>query len=245
MRSLLVVVYGVAFTILLSVAIGSWLATPTLTTTPSIVARTAPTILDLVIALASGAAGAYGASNRNVSVSLAGVAISISLVPPLATVGLLLGQGDYNGATGAMLLFLTNFVSIVLAATVVFVLVGIAPIGELIGRDSRTRGWLLTFTAAALFLLVPLAVAFQTTYVASADDIAASEAVDAWLPTTLGYQLISVDVDGAVVTVQLAGPLEPPGLTALGASIDAALGRDVSTDVRVFAAEMYPGSVKP
>lgn len=245
MRSLLVVAYGIAFTILLSVAIGSWLATPTLTTTPSIVARTAPTILDLVIALASGAAGAYGASNRKVSDALAGVAISISLVPPLATVGLLLGQGDYPGASGAMLLFLTNFVSIVLAATVVFVLVGIAPIGELIGRDSRTRGWLLTFTAAALFLLVPLAVAFQTTYVASADDIAAREAVDAWLPTALGYQIVSVDVEGATVTVQLAGPLDPPDLDSLDAAEDAALGRDVQTSVRVFAAETYPGSAAP
>ena len=245
MRSLLVVSYGVAFTILLSVAIGSWLATPTLTTTPSIVARTAPTILDLVIALASGAAGAYGASNRKVSDALAGVAISISLVPPLATVGLLLGQGDFNGATGAMLLFLTNFVSIVLAATVVFVLVGIAPIGELIGRDSRTRGWLLTFTAAALFLLVPLAVAFQTTYAASEDDIAATEAVDAWLPTDLGYQVIGVDVDGSTVTVQLAGPLDPPDLDALDAAVDAALGRDVATSVRVFAAEIYPEPSAP
>ncbi len=245
MRSLLVVGYGIAFTILLSVAIGSWLATPTLTTTPQVVARTAPTILDLVIALASGAAGAYGASNRKVSDALAGVAISISLVPPLATVGLLLGQGDLGGASGAMLLFLTNFVSIVLAATVVFVLVGIAPIGELIGRDSRTRGWLLTFTAAALFLLVPLAVAFQTTYAASADEIAASEAVEAWLPTTLGYQIESVAVDGGVVTVQLAGPLDPPGLGALDAAIDAALGRDVETSVRVFAAETYPGTVAP
>ena len=50
---------------------------------------------------------------------------------------------------------------------------------------------------------------------------------------------------GAVVTVQLAGPLHPPDLAALDAAIDAALGRDVSTDVRVFAAETYPGAAQP
>ena len=245
MRSLLVAIYGIVLAILVSVAIGSWLATPTLTVTPQIVARTAPTILDLVIALASGAAGAYGASNRKVSDALAGVAISISLVPPLATVGLLLGQGDYDGASGAMLLFLANFVSIVLAASVVFVLVGIAPIGELVGRDSRTRGWLLTFAAGALVLLVPLAVAFQSTYARSADEIAAGEAVQGWLPPGQGYEILSVRVDGSTVFVELAGPLEPPDLGALDADIDLALGRDVTTQVRVFAAVTYPASVVP
>lgn len=245
MRSLLVASYGIALAILVSVAIGSWLATPTLTETPQIVARTAPTILDLVIALASGAAGAYGASNRKVSDALAGVAISISLVPPLATVGLLFGQGDYDGASGAMLLFLTNFVSIVLAATVVFVLVGIAPIGELVGRESRTRGWLLTFAAGALVLLVPLALAFQGTSATATDEIAATGAVQAWLPPDEGYEIVSVRVDGAAVFVELAGPLDPPDLRGLDADIDAVLGRDVATQVRVFAAVTYPAPVAP
>jgi uncharacterized hydrophobic protein (TIGR00271 family) len=245
MRSLLVASYGIALAILVSVAIGSWLATPTLTVTPQIVARTAPTILDLVIALASGAAGAYGASNRKVSDALAGVAISISLVPPLATVGLLLGQGDYTGASGAMLLFLTNFVSIVLAASVVFVLVGIAPIGELVGRESRTRGWLLTFAAGALVLLVPLALAFQGTSATATDEIAAAGAVQAWLPPDEGYEIVSVRVDGTAVFVELAGPLDPPNLQALDTDIDVALGRDVTTQVRVFAAVTYPAPVVP
>ena len=245
MRSLLVTIFGVVFTIVLAVAIGSWLATPTLTVTPEIVARTSPTILDLVIALASGAAGAYGVSNRKVSDALAGVAISISLVPPLSTVGLLLGQGDYTGASGAMLLFMTNFVSIVLAASVVFVLVGIAPIGELVGRDSRTRAWLVTFAAGALVLLIPLALAFQTTYIESSDEIAAGRAVEAWLPAEAGYRIVSVRVHGQTVDVELSGPLDPPGLPALDADIDAALGRDVATEVRVFAAVTYPGIVVP
>jgi uncharacterized hydrophobic protein (TIGR00271 family) len=245
MRALLVTIFGIAFTILLAVAIGSWLATPTLTMTPQIVARTSPTILDLVIALASGAAGAYGVSNRKVSDALAGVAISISLVPPLSTVGLLLGQGDYSGASGAMLLFMTNFVSIVLSASVVFVLVGIAPIGQLIGRDSQTRAWLVTFAAGALILTVPLALAFQSTYAESTDEIAASAAVEAWLPPGQGYQVVSVRVHGDTVDVQLAGPLDPPDLSALDAGVDAALGRDVATQVRVFAAVTYPGKVTP
>ena len=40
-----------------------------------------------------------------------------------------------------MLLFMTNFVSIVLAASVVFVLVGVVPIASLVESAERTQGW--------------------------------------------------------------------------------------------------------
>jgi uncharacterized hydrophobic protein (TIGR00271 family) len=245
MRSLLVAVFGIVFTIVLAVAIGSWLATPTLAATPEIVARTSPSILDLVVALAAGAAGAYGATNRKVSDALAGVAISISLVPPLAVVGLLLGAGDLSGASGALLLFLTNFVSIVLAATVVFVLSGVAPIGELLAHQSRTRAWFLTFAAGALVLTVPLALAFQATYQQSSDEIAAGQAVEDWLPPGQGYQILDVKVNADAVEVDLAGPLQPPDLPALDTAMNASLGRDVATEVRVFAAITYPAHVTP
>ena len=52
--------------------------------TPSIDARTAPGLFDLGVALAAGAAGAYVAVRRTGSDALPGVAIAVSLVPPLA-----------------------------------------------------------------------------------------------------------------------------------------------------------------
>ena len=58
-----------------------------LTLTPSLEARTSPGVLDLGVALAAGAAGAYVAVRRTGSDALPGVAIAVSLVPPLATVG--------------------------------------------------------------------------------------------------------------------------------------------------------------
>lgn len=51
----------------------------------------------------------------------------MALVPPLAVVGISLGAQRYDDAGGAMLLFLTNFVAIVLAAAAVFALGGFAP----------------------------------------------------------------------------------------------------------------------
>jgi len=173
------------------------------------------------------------------------VAISISLVPPLAVVGLLLGAGGLAGAAGALLLFLTNFVSIVLAATVVFVLSGVAPIGELVAHQSRTRAWFLTFAAGALILTVPLALAFQATYQQSSDEIAATRAVKDWLPPGQGYQILAVKVIRDSVDVSLAGPLEPPDLNGLETSMDTSLGRHVATEVRVFAAITYPAGATP
>ena len=56
-RSLQVVVAGIATTVLIGVALGAWLGGPTVTENSEIVGRTAPTLLDLVVALSAGAAG--------------------------------------------------------------------------------------------------------------------------------------------------------------------------------------------
>jgi len=91
-----------------------------------ITGRTSPTILDLVAAIATGIAGAVGLSRRDVAAVLPGVAIAISLVPPLAVVGVCLGEGEITMAMGALLLFLSNLVALVLAGTVIFAALGYA-----------------------------------------------------------------------------------------------------------------------
>ena len=80
-----------------------------------ITARIAPRVIDLVAALASGAAGAFCLSREDVADSLPGVAIAISLVPPLCVVGLSLSAGEWAAAGGALLLFVTNLLAILLA----------------------------------------------------------------------------------------------------------------------------------
>ncbi|NIN68813.1 MAG: DUF389 domain-containing protein, partial [Anaerolineae bacterium] len=61
-------------------------ALPFRTVSGEILARTSPNLLDLLIALASGAAGAYAVSRKDVSAALPGVAIAAALVPPLGVV---------------------------------------------------------------------------------------------------------------------------------------------------------------
>jgi uncharacterized hydrophobic protein (TIGR00271 family) len=95
--------------------------------TSEIESRGAPTVLDLVVALVSGVAAAYALGRPNLLSALPGVAIAAALVPPLAASGIALSLGDWWHAKGALLLFLTNIVAIILGTTTTFWSVGIRP----------------------------------------------------------------------------------------------------------------------
>lgn len=97
--------------------------------TGEIAARTQPNILDLVIALFSGAIGSVAVCKevKGVVTSIPGVAIAVALMPPLCVVGYGLGVAvSLNGAEGMRvargggLLFLTNLVAIMFTAMIVF-----------------------------------------------------------------------------------------------------------------------------
>ncbi|SFZ98363.1 putative integral membrane protein [hydrothermal vent metagenome] len=90
--------------------------------------RLSPTTLDLLVAIVSGISAAYVKSNENILSSLAGVAIAVALVPPLAVAGIGLGWADWHMFIMAFLLFITNLVGIVFAAAFTFLVLGFAPL---------------------------------------------------------------------------------------------------------------------
>ena len=71
-----------------------------------------PSLLDLGIAVAAGAAGAFAVNRADVSEVLPGVAVAIALVPPLSVTGLTLFAGSFEQVLGAALLFITNLVAV-------------------------------------------------------------------------------------------------------------------------------------
>jgi len=97
---------------------------PQVELTSELKARINPTLLDLGVAIFSGIAAAYSKSHKSLRESLAGVAIAVALVPPLATAGIGLGRGELYVFYGAFLLFFTNLVGISLAATISFQFLG-------------------------------------------------------------------------------------------------------------------------
>jgi uncharacterized hydrophobic protein (TIGR00271 family) len=125
---------------------------PGLTPTDEMLARGSPSAFDLLVALVSGMAAAYAGSRPHLLSALPGVAIAASLIPPVATSGMALAIGEVSLASGALLLFLTNIVAIVLGTAVSLWAVGIRG-GS---RDKGPRRWaigvsvLLVMTAAGL-----------------------------------------------------------------------------------------------
>jgi uncharacterized hydrophobic protein (TIGR00271 family) len=109
------------------------------------------TFLDMGVALASGFIGAYAKARANIASSLAGVAIAAALMPPLVTIGLAISFGEWALAEGASLLFLTNIVSITLAAYVTFYWLGLRP-GK--GDDPTARRFASYSLVTALVVIL-------------------------------------------------------------------------------------------
>lgn len=113
--------------ILVSVIVGAASAYIITTISPikvindEILSRTSPTLMDLFIALAAGLVAAIAITQKKIADSLAGVAIAVSLMPPLCTVGIALALRNVSYGFGALLLFAVNAACITLITTIVFI----------------------------------------------------------------------------------------------------------------------------
>lgn len=92
--------------------------------THEILTRTQPTVIDLMIALAGGAAGAFAAVSPRLSVAVVGVAVATALVPPLVASGILLAHGQLQNSANAFLLAFTNMVAIQVSSSLVLWIAG-------------------------------------------------------------------------------------------------------------------------
>jgi len=227
-RSLLLVGIGVVAVVLLSWAMG--LIYPgflSFETNAQILGRTSPRVIDLVAALASGAAGAFCMSRKDVSDSLPGVAIAISLVPPLCVVGLSLAHGQTADASGAFLLFAANTLAILLAGGGLLVLLGLSAARTEDLRGHARRNAFVAIGLAIVAVAVPLAATGARITASAQDEARATTVADDWA-STAGYRVRGVLVDGDAVDVTVTGPGVEPPVRSLAAALDAALGRAVS-----------------
>lgn len=130
--------------------------------TSQISSRINPNLLDLFVAIFSGIAGAYAMAKEEVAKSLAGVAIAVALVPPLAVTGIGIGWGDLDIIYGSFLLFLTNFIGMIIAASLTFIILGFAPI-------HRARKNLIYTLIVLIIVSIPLIFSFYTLILQSSD----------------------------------------------------------------------------
>ncbi|NJW52591.1 DUF389 domain-containing protein [Salinimicrobium oceani] len=138
----------------LAIAAAVSLIVPLKVLTPEIEARLSPTLLDMGIAISSGIAAAYAHSNEGIAKSLAGVAIAVALVPPLAVSGIGIGWWDWQVFSGAILLYATNLAGIILFAGLTFLLLGFAPF-------KRAKMGLVYTLIIVILVAVPLSLSFN------------------------------------------------------------------------------------
>ena len=152
--------------------------------------RTSPALTDLIAAVATGFAGAVALARRDVAAVLPGVAIAISLVPPLAVVGVCLGQGAVALALGALTLFLSNLIALVLAGTLVFTVIGAGEQVGLMGHQRRRATLLVGIVLVVV--CIPLIANTVGTYALSLLTARAQTVAQEWIATIPGAQVESV-----------------------------------------------------
>jgi uncharacterized hydrophobic protein (TIGR00271 family) len=201
-----------------------------------IASRIHPGLLALLTALGAGAAGAFITSRAEIADSMGGVAIAISLVPPLCVVGISLRYGQTGAAGGALLLFLTNFLAILLAGGLTLLAVGL---GRLQVADEhkrvRRRGFTV-FVLAILLIALPLA---YTSFSAVADAINTAKAdvqIRAWLTGT-GYSVVSVDVANDLVAAALEGTGQVGSVEELARQLATTLNHPVTIELHLIQAQ--------
>jgi uncharacterized hydrophobic protein (TIGR00271 family) len=181
-----------------------------------IAGRTSPGLLDLVAAVATGFAGAIALARRDVGAVLPGVAIAISLVPPLAVVGVCLGDGAPRLALGALVLFLSNLVALVLAGTLVFTVVVYQASGAEGGTHRRTYLSLaiLTFVVAVPLLANTLGALYLSVLTDRVEGVATS-----WLAQTPGSSVSDVSITGSDLVIEVQTPSDLPTVDTLLADL--------------------------
>lgn len=209
-RSWLFVIGGAAASIAIGYLVGTTVAAPVVAETNAQVAgRVSPALIDLLAALATGAVGAIALVRKDISDTLPGVAIAISLVPPLTVVGLTLESGAPGEALGALLLFVTNVAAILATGVVVLVSYRVgSPALEMKEGKSRNRTRAIATTLVTLVIIgIPLAASSIRLTEQELLESAVRQAAQPWADDhDLTIELLQVDGDTALL--QVSG--EPP-----------------------------------
>ena len=232
-------------TLAIAVAVGMVLLAPHSQLTSEVIARTHPTLLDLIVALASGAAGAYAIGRKEVAAALPGVAIAAALVPPLCVVGTGIAQGRSEVAGGALLLFITNLVAISMAGAAVFLLLGFRPTPDERERQRRFRQGLVVSLVLLLVISVPLGLFLVKTVRDGQRQQAVSEVLRQEAPiigATLANSTMRREEEGFHIVATFYAPQPPDRNTVkrIQNELSRAIGAPVRLEIIVVPVARVP-----
>jgi len=236
-RSALTVTCGILMTVLISWAIATMTGLETMN--PEILSRTQPTLLDLGVAFAAGAAGAFANSRRQIADALPGVAIAVALVPPLSVVGICFAQGNRQAGIGALILFATNLIGIVFSGSLVFLL-------QRYGSVERAKQGLAAGVFMLAILTLPLSLSLRNLLIEQTVRNQVRDAVRNQIsaPDEANVQAIAVRFgrDALLVDIRLAAPpgfVSEEEVRSLRDLLSRRLNRPVNLEVEVAPIERF------
>lgn len=175
--------------------------------------RTSPTVGDLLAAVATGLAGSFALMRTDLGDALPGIAVAISLVPPLVVVGVCLGSDNPYQALGAFILFLSNVAALIAACTLVLAVSGYRRATVLSVRSYLAVGAFLIAVA------VPIMINTATVVVQARWSTAVRDAANEWVSRIPGAEVESTRWEGRTIVVTMLSPEELPPISALEAEI--------------------------
>ena len=232
--SLLTVLVSVTAVILLAMLLSWFVPFVDFENNSEITSRIEPGLSALIVALAAGAVGAFATSRRGVGDSMPGVAIAISLVPPLSVVGIALAHGRADDALGALLLFVTNFLAILMAGGFTFWLSGVSVIALSPEQAAaRKRAFVIT-GLSALVVTVMLGTTSYNVYLGHKWYLSSQTAVDTWLEGS-DYDTVGIVVRYPEVAVTIAGVGEVDSAANLAKELEAQGFTDPRVVLKILA----------
>lgn len=201
-RSAALVISASVMVVLLAAALGALLPQlEPLSQNPQVTGRISPTIIELVAASAVGLAAAFAVARRDIGDILPGVAIAISLVPPLAVVGLTAAAGDWSGSVGALVLFATNVLAMIVLGAAVY-----AGLGLLRSQQARThfKPVYAVLAVASIVVIAALSVATIREVQLQKWQEAASRVGSKWASES-GDRLVDTRFDGDTLVLVVQG----------------------------------------
>lgn len=234
-RSFLTLFTGVIFTVFISSA--TVLLVGLKNVTPEILSRTTPNLLDLIIALAAGAAGAFANTRRRIADALPGVAIAVALVPPLSVVGIGLAWGKSSLAIGALLLFVTNLTGIIFSGVIVLLL-------QAYGSIERAKQGLIFSLTILLILGIPLGWSLRNLILQNNVRYDVNQIVRHQLITFAQSDIRSIEVKPHQDVISIAMEVTAPPnsinrhqLTLVRDRLSQKLGKEVKLEVEIIPIE--------
>ncbi len=216
-------------------------------TNTQVASRVTPRLIDLIAALATGAVGSVALAREDISDTLPGVAIAISLVPPLAVVGLTLESGETEQAVGAALLFVTNVSAILatgLAVMAAYRVTRLAnrPVGEV--KPVNRRRASIAIIVGLVVIAMPLTATSVRISATRTTQSEVSAAADDWADRT-GWIIADITTETDAVLIRATGPLPEPETATLQAALEGAGLADTQVSIELIPSrnvQLTPGT---